>query len=77
MAINIGNAMPETITIPKKEYKALKEKAAAFEKIADSERLSKKELSRIRAAKRNRLLSEKSLAKDWLRKEEDMAWKNL
>jgi len=57
--MSIGNTMAETVTIPKREYKALKEKAKAFEMLVDSEGLSEKELARIKAAKKTKLLSEK------------------
>ncbi len=51
--------MAETVTISKQEYKNLKEKAKAFEKIIDFETLSKADLVKINRAKKTKLLNEK------------------
>ena len=42
--MSIGNTMAETVTIPKREYKALKEKAKAFEILVENEVISKTRL---------------------------------
>ncbi len=53
----------ETVTISKEKYNELKEKARAFERIVDSEGLSKSDLAKIKRAKKTKLLSEKEFFK--------------
>lgn len=60
-----GGSMSESVSIPKSRFEELKRKATAFD------RLMKKKSGHIM------LSSENSLAKDWLSKEEEEAWKGL
>lgn len=64
-AINISGDMAQTVSIPKARLEKLKRKATAFD------RLMKKMKNHVMIA------SEASLAKDWLSKEEEEAWKDL
>lgn len=59
--MNNSGVMPESITIPKKEYLKLKKKARAFDDFVDSEELTKEELARIMAAKKTRLLTKEEV----------------
>jgi hypothetical protein len=59
--------------------KALEEKLEIFklgEKLAKKRKLTKKDIDNFNK-RLSAMLSEKTLAKDWLSKEEDEAWKDL
>jgi len=75
--MNIGNTMSGTVTIPEKEYKELRKKARAYETLGISKVNLEKKPAGIKPSKNSILLSEKALAKDWLKREEDRAWKSL
>ncbi len=62
---SVSGDMAQTVSIPKARLEKLRKKATAFD------RLAKKMASHAMTA------SEDSLAKDWLSKEEEDAWKDL
>ena len=57
--------MAETITIEKKEYEKLKEKARLLENIVDEEGLTESELKKIRESEKSKTLPENEAKKKY------------
>ena len=57
--------MSETITIPKEEYKELKQKAKELDMIIDKEGLTKEEVNILTKAEKSKTLSEREARKKY------------